>query len=95
MAQRAVLLQKISRAKIVFCKNLRVSDRCMLSTLNLTVGRPTTLSGSMKLISRSRATGRICAGRWIPREIPMNMIRKGQIEGVEKEDITGQVKFIV
>jgi transposase-like protein len=24
----------------------------------------------------------------------MNMIRKGQIEGVEKEDITGQVKFI-
>jgi hypothetical protein len=22
------------------------------------------------------------------------MIRKGQIEGVEKEDITGQVKFI-
>jgi transposase-like protein len=24
----------------------------------------------------------------------MNMIRKGQIKGVEKEDITGQVKFI-
>jgi transposase-like protein len=24
----------------------------------------------------------------------MNMIRKGQIEGVEKENITGQVKFI-
>jgi hypothetical protein len=24
----------------------------------------------------------------------MNMIRKGQIKGVEKEDITGHVKFI-